>query len=77
MRDIPIVFSRHARRRMRWRNVSEEEVIDIIHGAADAMASKDRRRLERKTVKGTLVVIFVTEAEGHVVISAFRKGESL
>jgi hypothetical protein len=74
MSQKPIVFSRHARRRMKWRKISENEVIEAIHRVSEVSVLGERNLAEMDTERGTIKVFFITEPERHVVVSAFIKG---
>lgn len=72
--DLPVMYTRHAKGRMRWRRIERADV---------AAALSDPDRIERvdvdrvhiwKTIRGrTLRVIIVVEADQIVVITAMEK----
>jgi hypothetical protein len=70
----PIVFSRHARRRMKWRRISEEQASEIVR--APEKSGEDRGRIvARRRVDGRWVVVAYKETDEQIlVVTAYRKG---
>lgn len=71
---LNIVFSRHARRQMRWREISEEEV-KLALSAYDEMEDsvKGRKNVFKLIGKRYIKVIFKEEDGKYVVITALVK----
>ncbi len=69
-----IIFSRHAKRRMRWRKISEEEVKTTILKPEKIEESKSGRKnafkhVDRKWIK----VTFIEESDSINIITALDK----
>ena len=70
---MAIRFSRHARRQMKWRRVSEVEVRSVLTAPDRVEESIDDRRNAYKVVDDRLLkVTFVDEAGDLVVITVIE-----
>jgi Domain of unknown function (DUF4258) len=65
---LAIVFSRHARRQMKWRRVSEAEVLSVLNAPDRIEQSIDERRNAYKLVDNRLLKVTYMEEEGDVVV---------
>ena len=71
---MAIYFSRHARRQMKWRRVSEVEVMSVLDAPDRVEVSIDDRTNAYKLVDGRLLkVTYVEQAEDIVVITVIEK----
>ena len=75
MTKKPIVFSRHAKRRMKWRGISKEEVVSAIRHSDELETSEGEKRESAsfRTKKGIIKVVFVDETDRILVVTAMRK----
>jgi hypothetical protein len=74
---MKIKFSRHARRQMKWRRVSESEVQEAIHNADKLEDTVKGRKNAFKMVEGRqLKVTYLSDTEELIVITTIVKGES-
>jgi uncharacterized protein DUF4258 len=72
--QLAIVFSRHARRQMKWRRVSEAEVLSVLHTPDRVEQSIDDRRNAYKSIGDRLLkATYVEEEEDFVVITVIEK----
>jgi len=73
---MKIKFSRHAKRQMKWREISEEEAKEAIN-IPDKLEDTIRDRKNAfKTIKGRLLKItYRHEGDEMTVITAIAKGE--
>lgn len=71
-----IEFSRHAKRRMKWRDVSEADVRDAIVGPdhAEHDALTGRKTVIKATKSGTIKVVYAEKEDRLLVVTALRKG---
>lgn len=73
---MEIRFCRHARRQMKWRKITEEEVRTAITNPDTIADIKKGRRNAFKTIEGRLLKItYKPEGEDVIVITAMAKGE--
>jgi len=69
-----IRFDRHARRRMKWRGISEEEALAVLADPDETQVSEFGRLNALKTVSGRKIkVVFRQEGDDILVISALVK----
>jgi hypothetical protein len=74
---MKIKFSRHARRQMKWRRVSESEVQEAIHNADKLEDTVKGRKNAFKMVEGRqLKVTYLSDTEELILITTIVKGES-
>jgi hypothetical protein len=74
---MKIKFSRHARRQMKWRRVSETEVQEAIHNADKLEDTVKGRKNAFKMVEGRqLKVTYLSDTEELILITTIVKGES-
>jgi len=72
--DLPIVYTRHAKGRMRWRRVSAGEVTETIRTPDRVDGAAFDRAHAWKTLAGRkLRVIVAVEQDRIVVISVMEK----
>ena len=70
----PVYIVRHARNRMRWRNISKEEVIYVLENSELIEDDIKNRKNVFATVNGRyLKVTFVEEKGTIVVVSVVEK----
>jgi hypothetical protein len=73
---MKIKFSRHARRQMKWRKVSEGEVQEAICNADKVEDTVKGRKNAFKMIGGRLLKItYLPGIEGATVITTIIKGE--
>ena len=73
---MKILFSRHARRQMKWRKISENEVKSAINEPESLVNTVKGRKNAFKIVGGrSLKVNYKPEGETLTVITALVKGE--
>jgi len=71
---LAIYFSRHARRQMKWRGVSEAEVLSVLDAPDRMEQSIDERSNAYKLVGDRLLkVTYVDEERDVVVITVIEK----
>ncbi len=59
---------------MRWRDISEEEVVKVVEAVEDIQDSiKGRKKVSGRVGEKLIKVIFKEEAERIVIISAIDK----
>lgn len=69
-----IRFDRHARRRMKWRGISEEEALAVLSEPDETQETGFGRVNALKTMDGRrLKVVFRREGDDVLVISALVK----
>lgn len=72
---MAIIFSRHARRQMKWRRVSEAEVVRVIEAPDRVEPSKDGRINAFRTLGNRLLkATFIEDQPDIVVITVIEKG---
>ena len=70
----PVYFVRHAKNRMRWRNISKEEVIRVLDSPEKVVDDiKNRKNAFRMVAQRYLKVTFVEEEGTIVVLSVVEK----
>jgi hypothetical protein len=73
---MKLKFSRHARRQMKWRKISEEEIQEVINVPDTLEDTIKGRKNAFKSVKGRLLKITYKPEDGDaVVITTMVKGE--
>ena len=74
--EKPVAFSRHARRRLKWREISEAEVTETIRDPDEVSRSGEgaRKTARRTTDRGTIKAIYLEESERVLVVTAMRRG---
>ena len=71
---MAIHFSRHARRQMKWRRVSEADVLSVLDAPERVDESIHERKNAYRTVGDRLLkVTYVDEAGDIVVITVMEK----
>ncbi len=71
----PIRFDRHAKRRMKWRKISEKEVLSVINEPDSSEASiKGRINLYKRMGQRYLKVTYKEFIEEILIISVVDKG---
>jgi Domain of unknown function (DUF4258) len=71
---LAVRFSRHARRQMKWRRVSEAEVLSVLDAPDRLEQSIDERRNAYKLVADrSIQVTYVDEGADVVVITVIEK----
>jgi hypothetical protein len=72
--ELAIVFSRHARRQMKWRQISEAEVLSVLNTPDRLEQSINDRRNAYKSVDNRLLkATYVEDVENIVVITVIEK----
>ena len=71
-----IEYTRHARRRMKWRKISESEV-ELAISAPDKVESTEKKRYNAyRTIKGEVLKVTYQKSDNQAqIISALWKGE--
>ena len=68
-------FSRHARRQMKWRKISEDDVRDVVNNPDYFEYSVQNRINAFKMIQGRLLKItYKAEENEIIVITAIAKG---
>ena len=71
-----VEYTRHARRRMKWRNVSELEVESAISAPDNVEPTEKGRHNAYKSIKGKILKVTYRKSDNRVqIISALWKGE--
>ncbi len=71
---MEIIFTRHARQRMKWRRIEETEVIETIKSPERTEPSVFGRMNAYKSIGAKLLkVTYIEEGDNIVVISAVDK----
>lgn len=65
---MAIHFSRHARRQMKWRRVSDAEVLSVLDAPDRVEQSIDERSNAYKLVGDRLLKVTYVDEEGDVVV---------
>jgi hypothetical protein len=69
---VEIIFTAHAKVRIRQRNISEDEVKSAIANPDGACESfKDRTAVRKKSSQGTLEVIYKTSGTKIIIITCY------
>ena len=71
-----IEYTRHAKRRMKWRGISESEV-ELAISIPDGVESTEKKRHNAyKTIKGKVLKVTYRKSDNQAqIISALWKGE--
>lgn len=73
---MEIKFTRHARRQMKWRKITEEEVVLAVDSPDRLEATTKGRKNAFKVIAGRLLRVTYAFRNGEaVVITALVKGE--
>ena len=73
---MKIKFSRHAKRQMKWRKITEKEVKMAINNPDKLEDSIKKRKSAFKAIKGRLLKITYKPEDGDVIaITTIAKGE--
>lgn len=73
---MEIYLSRHARRQMKWRKISEEEIKDtVLHPEKIEDSIKDRKNAFKHVGQKWLKVTFVKENDKIIVITVIDKNK--
>ncbi len=71
-----IEYTRHARRRMKWREISESEVKLAISTPDKVESTEKKRHNAYKTIKGKVLKVTYRKSDNQAqIISALWKGE--
>ena len=71
-----VEYTRHARRRMKWRKISESEVELAISAPDNVEPTEKGRHNAYKTIKGKVLKVTYRKADNRAqIISALWKGE--
>ena len=71
-----IEYTRHARRRMKWREISESEVKLAISTPDKVEPTEKKRHNAYKTIKGKVLKVTYRKSDNQAqIISALWKGE--
>ena len=73
---MAIQFSRHARRQMKWRHVSEAEVLTVLDAPDLVEKSADERCNAYKLVGDRLLKVTYVDEEGDVMVITVIEKES-
>lgn len=74
---MAIIFSRHARRQMKWRRVSEADVVSVIDAPDRVEQSRDERINAYKSLGGRLLKANYVEEEANIVVITVIEKESV
>ena len=74
---LAIIFSRHARRQMKWRRVSEADVVRVIDAPDRLELSRDERINAFKSLDGRLLKATYVEEEANIVVITVIEKESV
>ena len=74
---MAIIFSRHARRQMKWRRVSEADVVSVIDAPDRVEQSRDERINAYKSLGGRLLKATYVEEEANIVVITVIEKESV
>lgn len=73
---MKIIFSRHAKRQMKWRKITEKEVKSAIDNPDMSVDTIKGRKNAFKTIEGRYLKITYKAEDGELtVITAMVKGE--
>lgn len=71
-----IKYTRHARRRMKWRKMSESEVEEAISMPDKLEPTEKKRHNAYKTIKGKVLKVTYRRSDNQTqIITALWKGE--
>jgi hypothetical protein len=65
---LALIFSRHARRQMKWRRVSEAEVVSVLDAPDQVESSQEKRINLFKLLSGRLLKVTYIEENGNMVV---------
>ena len=65
---MEIVFTRHAKRRMKWREINESEVIEVIKSPERIESSIFGRKNAYKNIGVKLLKVTYIEKESKIII---------
>ncbi|TKB69815.1 MAG: DUF4258 domain-containing protein [Nitrospira sp.] len=65
---MAIRFSRHSRRQMKWRRISEDEVAKVLAAPDRTEQSIEQRKNVYKLINGRLLKVTYTEEGSDVII---------
>ena len=74
---MAIIFSRHARRQMKWRQVSEVDVVSVLEAPDRVEQSRDERINAYKLVGDRLLKAMYVEEKGNIVVITVIEKESV
>ena len=74
---MAIIFSRHARRQMKWRRVSEAEVVSVLDAPDRVEQSLDGRVNAYKLLGDRLLKATYVEDKGNIVVITVIEKESV
>jgi hypothetical protein len=74
---LAIIFSRHARRQMKWRRVSEAEVVSVLDAPDRVEQSMDGRINAYKSLGDRLLKATYIEEKGDIVVITVIEKESV
>jgi len=74
---LAIIFSRHARRQMKWRQVSEVDVVSVLEAPDRVEQSRDERINAYKLVGDRLLKAMYVEEKGNIVVITVIEKESV
>ena len=74
---MAIIFSRHARRQMKWRRVSEAEVVSMLDAPDRVEQSMDGRINAYKSLGDRLLKATYIEEKGDIVLITVIEKESV
>ncbi|HHT9131569.1 MAG TPA: DUF4258 domain-containing protein [Candidatus Tripitaka californicus] len=73
---MEIYLSRHARRQMKWRKISEEEIKDtVLHPEEIEDSIKGRKNAFKRVGQKWLKVTFVKENDKIIIITVIDKNK--
>ena len=71
---MKIIFSRHAKRQMKWRNISEDEVLRVVaEPAEDSPSVKERINIWENESRRGLKITISREKDLITIVTAVRK----
>ncbi len=70
-----IHYTRHAKNRMRWRKISEEEIAAVIQNPEFKESSKNRFNVWKKITDKYLRVTLEEETDSILIITAVKKNK--
>ena len=63
-----VVYTRHAKRRMKWRKISEEEIISTLSDPDEIQPLEDGKEHVYKTLEGRYIRVTRRELESEIVV---------
>lgn len=74
---MTITFSRHAKKQIKWRKISEQDIIRVVENPQDITPSiKDRWNYWENSDHKGLKITTIKKGEEIIVVTAVRKGEN-